>query len=189
MWRGEQAAIEPLRELVMHSQRAACRMQALWTLELLGGLDAAFVLRGLNDPHSGVRRQAIRLAERHFEGHPALGERLLALAADSDLQIQLQRAYSLGEWKDPRAGAALGELAVQFADNPFIAAAVLSSANSDNLAGIVARVLDVSAGQAPPSAMLEQLVGLASRSKTTVRWPRRWSTSARRQTVGTRPGS
>ena len=35
------------------------------------------------------------------------------LADDPDPQVQMQLAYSLGEWKDPRAGCLLGKLAVR----------------------------------------------------------------------------
>jgi putative heme-binding domain-containing protein len=87
---------------------------------------------------------------------------VLQLAQDQDLQLQLQRAYSLGAWKDPRAGEALGEIAITYRENPYLVAAVLSSVTPDNLAGITKRVLAVEAPAEPPAALLEQLVGLAS---------------------------
>ncbi len=93
---------------------------------------------------------------------PELGEAILALADDPDLHVQLQLAYSLGEWNDPRAGEALGTLAVRFQDNRFMTAAVLSSVNEQNLSGVLARVLDAEPPAEPPADLLEQLVGLAS---------------------------
>ncbi len=168
VWRDEKSAIEPLKKLANDSKRANRRVQALWTLELLGGLDADLIAKALKDPHAGVRRHAVRLAESHLVQAPQLGEGILALADDSDMQVQLQRAYTLGEWKDPRAGKALGELALRFNENRFMVAAVLSSVTADNLHEIVAKVLggDTAQGdekaQQPPGELLEQLVGLAS---------------------------
>ena len=125
------------------------------------------IVQALDDAHPGVRRQAVRLAEAHLADVPALGEKIAAMAGDSDLQVQLQRAYTLGEWKDPRAGAALGELALRHADNRFLMAAVLSSVTLDNLYDVVATVLahqekGETAATEPPGELLEQLVGLAS---------------------------
>ena len=94
--------------------RPACRVQALWTLELLGGLKPELIAKGARRSAPGVRRHAVRLAEAHLAKSPQIGRRILALADDADVQVQLQRAYTLGEWNDPasrhgagRTGAAL----------------------------------------------------------------------------------
>ncbi len=162
VWRNDKSAIEPLQKLAAESQRPACRAQALWTLQLLGRLEANLIAKSLADPHPGVRRHAVRLAEEHLAAAPQLGEAILALAEDADMQVQLQRAYSLGQWKDPRAGKALGALAVRYQDDRFMTAAVLSSVTPDNLFEIVSTVLSTDAGKEPPAALLEPLVGLAS---------------------------
>ena len=39
----------------------------------------------------------------------------------------MQLAYTLGEWNDPQAGQALGQLAVREAGDRFLSAAVMSS--------------------------------------------------------------
>ena len=162
VWRADRAAIEPLEQLVAVSARPACRAQALWTLQLLGGCKSELIARSLADPHPGVRRHAVRLAEEHFADAPRLGEALLTLSQDADPQVQLQRAYSLGQWKDPRAGNAIGELALRYRDDRFMTAAVLSSVTADNLSELVSVVLSDAMGQEPPADLLEQLVGLAS---------------------------
>ncbi|MCH8969572.1 MAG: GTP-binding protein, partial [Planctomycetes bacterium] len=122
----------------------------------------ALVYDAKADPHRGVRRHAVQIAEAHLAAAPRLGEAILALGNDSDVQVQLQRAYTLGEWKDPRAGTALGELALRYQDNRFMTAAVLSSVNRANLREVVAKVLEVKPPAEPPADLLEQLVGLAS---------------------------
>lgn len=162
MWRDDKSAIERLQTLARESQRPACRVQTLWTLELLGGLPPTLLIQAMNDAHPGVRRNAVRLAEAHLAADPQLGEGILSLADDSDPQVQLQRAYTLGEWKDARAGKAMGGIALKYADDRFMTAAVLSSITAENLHDVVAAVLDPSRDAPPPAELLEQLVGLAS---------------------------
>ncbi|HEV3138556.1 MAG TPA: hypothetical protein VGZ26_11645, partial [Pirellulales bacterium] len=162
LWKDDKAAIEPLRKLIAQSHRPNCRVQALWTLELLGGLEPEMIAAGMSDAHPGVRRHAVRLSEGHLSKAPQLGEKVVAMAGDADMQVQLQRAYTLGEYKHPGAGKALGELALRYRDDRFVIAAVLSSVAPDNLNEVVTAVLRVESGTEPPSELLEQLVGLAS---------------------------
>lgn len=161
VWRNDRAAIEPLKQAAAAWSRPEARVQALWTLELLGALTPDLLVKTLSDPHGGLRRHAIRLSEGRLDTPEKLGERIAALENDSDMQVQLQRAYTLGEWKDARAGTALGRLALQFADDRFMQAAVLSSINPGNLYEALVVVLG-DGTQKPPSELLEQLVGLAS---------------------------
>ena len=162
LWKKDPAAIEPLHKLVTASQRPITRTQALWTMELLGEAKPEEIAAAMNDAHPGVRRHAVRIAEGHLAEASALGEGILTLAGDEDLQVQLQRAYTLGECDDPRAGAALGEIALKYQDNPYLTAAVLSSVKPRNLAALTAKVLAVPAPAEPPAELLEQLVGLAT---------------------------
>ncbi len=160
VWRGDKSALVPLETLAAGSTRPECRLQALWTLELLGGLKSEAIARGLADPHPGVRRQAIRLSESHLAEAPQLGPRILAMVDDADLPVQLQRAYTLGQWRDERAGTALGQMALRFADNRFMVAALLSSITADNLHAVLAAVLSPGEGNQPPAEILEQLIAL-----------------------------
>lgn len=126
------ASAGPLRELLRGSARPQARVHALCTLDGLGELTADDVLVGLGDEHPGVRCNAVRLAETFFAS-AAVGEKALALTADPDAWVRLQLAYSLGEWDDPRAGRALGQLLRQASDDrrtagsEYIVAAGLSS--------------------------------------------------------------
>jgi len=128
LWRADTAAVEPLEEMAVQSKRVTARLHALCTLDGLGTLRAEILARVLADEHPGVRRHAVRLSETLLGTSPALGEALLKLLDDTDAQVRLQLAYTLGEWKDARAGRALGKMAVTAADDPFMTAAVMSSA-------------------------------------------------------------
>ncbi len=159
-WRDDRAAVPLLKKLARESRRPICRAQALCTLDTLKAIEPAVLLAALGDRHPGVRRHAVRLAGPLLAKSPELASALVAMSADDDLQVQLQRAYALGEWNDPRAGEALAELALDYRNGPWMTAAVLSSLNAQNLDGVLAGVLKGS-GRTPPANLVEQLVGLA----------------------------
>ena len=46
------------------------------------------------------------------------------LVGDSDPQVRLQLACTLGEWNDPRAGESIGKIAIKDASDPLIAGAI-----------------------------------------------------------------
>jgi len=128
IWRGDQAAVGPLEAMVTRSQRALARLHAICTLDGLGVLRPEVLLNALADEHPGVRRHAIRLAEPFLKSDPAPSEALLKLVDDPDPHVQMQLAYSLGEWDDARASRALAQLALRHVDDPYLTAAVMSSA-------------------------------------------------------------
>src|SRR5205807_2435892 len=80
---------------------------------------------------------------------------------DADAQVRLQLAYTLGEWRDPRAGRALGVLALRAADDPYVLAAVLSSVNAGNLPDVVRSVL-AGGGSTPPAGVVQRLLAVGT---------------------------
>src|SRR5207344_1938848 len=80
------------------------------------------------------------------------------LVNDSNPKVLLQLACTLGEWNDPRAGAALGQLAVAHQADKFITAAVMSSALPHSLALVDAVV---AAGGPALASLSEPLVNLS----------------------------
>ena len=133
------------------------------TLDGLGALTPELVRAALADPHPGVRRQAIRLAEPWLGNDGALGPALLALRNDPDAPVRFQLALSLGQWNDPRAGAALGDLAVRDAADPWIRAAVLSSA-THQAAAILAAVVAPEANATARLALVAPLIATLTAS-------------------------
>lgn len=149
------AAIGPLRK-VASSADPRVRVQAIATLELLGGLTADLLAEALTDPHPQVRRHAARRAVPRVAENPELADRLLALADDADPEVQLELAAALGDWPDPRAAHALARLALRDRDDPWQRAAVLSSA-TPHAAGLLAELFAGSGPDGPPSALVEPL--------------------------------
>src|SRR4029077_876496 len=87
IWRGDQTAGPALQRLVEGSPRAEARMQALCVLDLLGKLSSPLVRTALADKHPGVRRHAVRVAEKLLATDPQLGPAVAALGADGDGQV------------------------------------------------------------------------------------------------------
>jgi putative membrane-bound dehydrogenase-like protein len=150
--RRDLSAVPLLEKQAATSGRDLCRLHALCTLDGLGALTPATLERALADKQPGIRRHAVRLCEPHLGRAPELGAALVALVNDPDAQVRLQLAYTLGEWDDPRAGQALGQLAVHDGANPYLAAAVLSSVTPKHLEPVAHALL--AQRKEPPSATL-----------------------------------
>jgi putative membrane-bound dehydrogenase-like protein len=126
--RSEVADVGTIVAVARRSPHAAARLQALWTLETLGKLDDGLVAAALRDESPGVRENALRMAERRFGTSPNLTSTVLAMVDDLDPMVRYQLAFTLGEVPSPARLEALAVLARRGADDPYVRAAVLSSA-------------------------------------------------------------
>jgi putative membrane-bound dehydrogenase-like protein len=107
---------------------AAARLQALRTLEALGRLDDGLVATALRDEAPGVRENALRMAEQRIGISHDLTSTVLAMIDDPDPVVRYQLAFTLGDVPSPARLESLVALARKGADDPYIRAAVLSSA-------------------------------------------------------------
>ncbi|HEX3446899.1 MAG TPA: HEAT repeat domain-containing protein, partial [Isosphaeraceae bacterium] len=152
--RQDRSVVESLRKMVKARPTALGRLHALWTLQLLTGLDSESIVRGLEDPEPRVREQAILLAEARLPREPELLAKLLPLAGDKDPMVRLQLAFSLGEANtDPRVIAALASIGTADAPSVWTRTAVSSSIAGRSLAflgalGIQKGFLTTDAGRA-----------------------------------------
>ncbi|MFN0054893.1 MAG: PVC-type heme-binding CxxCH protein [Planctomycetales bacterium] len=152
-----------LERLAREGGLPQARVHALWTLDGLGHTSVATVRQALSDSHPGVRRQAIRLSESLTRPPPDLLARLLELVADSDPHVRLQLAYTLGEFDEPQAGDALGQLLQSAEGDRFLFAAAMSSLNRMNIEPVLARVLRGAGTDAPPAPnLLDNLLNQAA---------------------------
>jgi putative membrane-bound dehydrogenase-like protein len=125
LWHRDQSVIADLKQIARSHSSAHARLHALWILDAFEALEDERIEAALADRHPGVRENALRLAEtRESE---AVIRSALPLVKDPSPKVRLQLAFSLGQWRDPRAARALGEL-LEGSDDPFLLAAVLSSA-------------------------------------------------------------
>jgi putative membrane-bound dehydrogenase-like protein len=148
VWKQDKAAAEPLETLAQTSPRAETRLQALCTLDGLGMLRAGVLIPALTDKHSGVRRHAVRLAEKLLPHSAEVTEALMYpkwkepnLYSDPDPQVLLQLAFTLGECRAAFTPQRLGGLLLNHPDDPYLAAAVFSSLNRENITGVTHMVL------------------------------------------------
>jgi len=93
---GRREARSLLETLYARSRFGLARLHALWTLEGLGVLDEATLLRALDDPEAGIRENALRLAEARVSGSPPLAAKVLSLAGDPDPRVRFQLLAATG---------------------------------------------------------------------------------------------
>ncbi len=161
LWKRGTDAAPALEALAKKSPHAEARLHALCILDGLDRLQPRLIRMALADKHAGVRRHAVRLAEKRLSADAELGAALLTLTKDSNAQVRLQLAFTLGEWRDPRAGEALASLLLAHGDDVYLTAAALSSARTDNLPAILRNVAGTLATKPAPEHIVRNLLGLA----------------------------
>lgn len=125
--RRDSSVVPHLKELVQRGRSERARVHALWTLENLGALEEAQILRGLQDPHSGVRENAVRLAQSRLNDSTGLLSRLLEMGEDADARVRFQLVLALGETRHPEAVDVLARIARRDGAHLWTRVAVLTS--------------------------------------------------------------
>lgn len=158
--RKQHSTVPDLKRMVSTGKAATARMHALCVLDGLGEVTAKEVLSALADSHPGVRRHAIRISEAFVNDSPEIGAKLLGMVNDSDPQVQMQLAYSLGEWNSPEAGVALAQLVLQHDRDVYLRTAILSSTGS-HLKTFTTALFKELNGKQPPAESFNALVAMA----------------------------
>ena len=141
-----------LARMALTAGNPKVRVQALATLDILDALTAETVTAALRDPHSGVRRHALRLSERFATARPAaLLAGVLALETDPELAVRRQLAFTLGAWKVPAAMEVLNRLADREGGNEQMRPAILSSVDAAH--PLMARLKDAPTRATAPVRM------------------------------------
>ena len=159
LWRADRAALDPLQAMVAHNPNPLARLHALCVLDGLAALTPALVARALGDVHPGVRENALRLAETRFT--PEVLAAAVRLVADADAKVRMQLAFSLGASEAAAAGEALGRLLTAHESDPWMVAAVMSSA-TPHLRALIAAVAS-KAGSSLTDTLLTIALGLNDR--------------------------
>jgi putative membrane-bound dehydrogenase-like protein len=161
--KNDRAAIEPLRLLSRTTKHPKTRVQAVWTLAVLAGLDEATAIACLADAHPQVHRSVIKACEPILKDSPEVARAVLASADDPESHVVLQVALTLGNWADPKAGEALARIARRYQNDRWIRAAVLSSAVPH--VGTLLLGLFEPGRESPSQAFVEPLVALAESTR------------------------
>ncbi len=117
--------VASLKRLVSGSPSAAARVHALYTLDGLGRLDYATLMRALSDSHAGVRENAVRLAEEE----PQIATHLARMADDPNLRVRFQVLNSLGI--DPVALSAKRKIITRDIEDEWVQIAGLLALGTD----------------------------------------------------------
>jgi putative membrane-bound dehydrogenase-like protein len=127
--RQDRSAAPLLADMARLSAKPQARLQALWTLEGIGGLQPELVLSALHDPEPHIREHALRLAEEFLPQQKALADAVPALQRDPDTRVRFQLALTLGRVEGQRALDTLAALATSGgASDRWFRIAILSSA-------------------------------------------------------------
>ena len=102
----DKSVVPALQTLVRSSGNLNARIHAMWTLEGLGGLDAALVKAQMKDPNPQMRIQAVRASETLYKaGDRTLLEEYRTVAKDADTDVMIQGLLSLSLVKAPDLAA------------------------------------------------------------------------------------
>lgn len=166
-----EAALPVVAEIAADSSLAAQRVDALWTLELLGRLSPAAVASALEAEQPQVRAQAVLLAERVLKREKDLtadGNKLQSLLSrlasdETDAVVQLKLAYVLGELPAEQGASLLAKLLTRTND-AFVVEGALSSLSPGNIALVTRQLTRGDNGAAPEAAsrVLPMLVPMAA---------------------------
>jgi putative membrane-bound dehydrogenase-like protein len=158
--RGRSTAFAALRSLVAGTKRPQARVQAIWTLADLGGLDEASALAGLNDTDPRVREAIVEAVEPLLGKSSAVADAVLRLADDGAPRVRFRLALLLGNWEDHRAGEALAKLARCDGRDAWMRAAILCSA-MPHVGALLAGLLGGDPAAPPPPEIVEPMLALA----------------------------
>lgn len=130
MQKGDDSILPQLEDIFANASNPTVRLQTLYLIDGLGGLKEEQVKMALEDPESGVREHALRLAEQF----PDLLPEVIALKDNPSARTVMQTALSLGNFSSDKAIPALAEIVNDHYQNHWIRMAVLSSDKGSSMA-------------------------------------------------------
>lgn len=121
-----------LLELAKNESQPEGRVHALWTLEGLGKTSPDIIISALQDKESGVRKNAIQIAELHLQEYPELESALLQMVSEKDPKVKFQLLCTLGFLKSKAASLAREKLLFENLEDEWIQVAALSAPFEEN---------------------------------------------------------
>jgi putative membrane-bound dehydrogenase-like protein len=151
-------AVPAIRKRLKDAAGKPGRANLLWALQGLGELTANDALLAFDDPESGMREQALKLAEPFLASQPVLQKRAERLERDPSARVRFQLAFSAA-YLDPQRRHAVLKALFGERDDPWIPTAALSSAGTDATALIFGLVSVDEKVPAPVLTRLAAIVG------------------------------
>jgi putative membrane-bound dehydrogenase-like protein len=128
--RKDPAAIGLLTNMVKNARNPLARLNALATLESLGGLNEATVLKALHDTDPAVRERAVLLSEKlTADGliSEPLWNQVRFMADDNFPSVRYQLALTLGQFRHQGRLQLLAQMIRRALDDSFMQTAIFSS--------------------------------------------------------------
>ncbi|CAA9495381.1 MAG: hypothetical protein AVDCRST_MAG96-1708 [uncultured Segetibacter sp.] len=142
--RKDEKTLSLLRNLIVTATQATAVVHALWTLNEFNAIDFKTLQKALHHPVTGVRENAIRVAELHLKQFPQLENELLSLHSDADAKVRYQLLCTLGDLNDTGAEAVKQKLLLRDIEDKWIQIAALSSSYKKEYALLVNSVPELS---------------------------------------------
>lgn len=180
--RKDKKAIPLLKLMAKNTEYPLGRLHALWTLQGFGQLSTEIVKEGLTDEVSGIRENAIKLAESYLDDASII-HALLALQNDEDPKVRYQLLLTLGFVNTPSVIEARQAILFKDIENEWIQVAALSATSLD-FNNLLELVLDRFEGDIPAYASLAQrLSAMIGRKGQNVRELLKRATNSRSKEV------
>ncbi len=159
--RGGTEAFAPLRALVLNAKQPKTRVQAIWTLADLGGLDEPTVQAALTDRDARVKESVIAAVSPLLRSSPKVAQTVVSLADDRSIRVRFQVSLIMGNWDDHRGGEVLARIGRRDGNDEWMQAAILTS-SLPHVATLLSTLLGTDEeGIAPPPHMVEPLLEMA----------------------------
>jgi putative membrane-bound dehydrogenase-like protein len=128
--RRDPAAIGLLTNMINNARNPLARLHAMGTLEALGGLSEAVVLKCLSDTDPAIRVRALLLSEKlSSDGliSEPLWQQLRLMTGDFSIDVRFQLALTLGQFRHQGRPQLLAQMLGSAVGEPWIQTAIFSS--------------------------------------------------------------
>lgn len=150
-----------LREFLNTATTIPGKLHAVSLLSIVGACDEELITLLLGDDAEDVRRLGLKLAEKLADPGADLLNKIAGMVKDPSDIVRLQLACSLGNLNHPQCMQALAEMwEIENADR-FLAAALFSSLNEQNIAAVLAKVSEQSLQNETARKRYQQLVAIS----------------------------
>ncbi len=129
--RQDPASLPALHLLLRAGKDPRGRLHALYAIDGLASLEEDDLRAGLVDESAPVREHAVLLAEPRLGDARSLRAEVVRLAADPSIRVRFQVAFTVGALSGAEAAQGLAAIARRDGGDPWVRAAVLSSAVGD----------------------------------------------------------
>jgi putative membrane-bound dehydrogenase-like protein len=138
--RQDKSVVDALRTLARSSKSPLGKLHALYTLDGLDALTAEVVVPAMKDGSAGVRMHAARLSEKFLDKSSDAVAALIELVDDSNPEVVMQTAFSLGAVPGDQGVEGLAKMARRAGDDELIRSSMMTSV-APNAGKLVAQLL------------------------------------------------